>query len=319
MHIFLIHRSLQALLIISVMSFVVFMLLGLMPGDPVDLLVSGDPNLTPEDAARIKALYGLDQPLPKRYATWLTSAIQGDLGYSRLFGLPVGTVITEALAKTLLLMVCAFILTIAIAIPVGMLAARKIQSKLDYTVNLLCFSGISIPPFWLALMFILLFSVVLGWFPASYIPIGESSISVTAKSLVLPILTLTLISVGGVTRYVRASLNESIRQDYVRTALAKGLSNAQAIRRHALRNSMITVVTILALDVGAFFSGALIIEIMFGYPGMGKLIFDAINGNDYNLALATLLLSTALVLIANFIADVMYAWLDPRVHFQAAT
>ena len=297
------------------MSFVCYMLLGLMPGDPVDLLVSADPRLSAADAARLKAHYGLDQPLGKRYLNWLLTAIQGDLGYSRLYSKPVLVVIWGALQNTLILMSVAFIFSVALAIPTGMLAAKRIHSLTDYSINLLCFAGISIPAFWLALMLILLFSVFLGWLPANATPLGEVGWIDQVKGLILPILTLSMVSIGGVTRYVRSALHESLQQDYVLTAFSKGLTESQVVRRHALRNSMIPVVTILSLDLGTFFSGALIVEIMFGYPGMGKLLFDAIHGSDYNLALAGLLLATLVTLVANFLADVSYVSLDPRISY----
>ncbi len=314
---FLVSRLVQLCAVLLIMSFVVYMLLGLMPGDPIDLLVSADPRLSAEDAARLKVLYGLDQPTYSRYFTWLASALQGDFGYSRLYSKPVFDVIAIALEKTLILMGIAFIFSISIAIPAGMYAAKRIRSISDYLINLTCFAGISVPPFWLALLLILLFSVSLGWLPANSTPVGDPEFFDYVKAMILPVITLTAVSVGGITRYVRASLHDSLRQDYVRTALAKGLSEAQTIRRHALRNSLIPVITILSLDVGAFFSGALITEIMFGYPGMGKLIFDAIHSSDFNLALVGLLIATAVTLIANYCADIGYVILDPRVSFQA--
>ena len=298
------------------MSFVCYMLLGLMPGDPIDLLVSADPRLSAEDAVRLKTLHGLDQPLGKRYLNWLFSALQGDLGYSRLYAKPVLVVLWGALEKTLLLMGIAFMISVAIAIPAGVLAARRIHSLTDYSINLLCFAGISIPAFWLALMLILLFSVVLGWLPANAIPLGDAGFLEKVRGLILPVITLAIVSIGGVTRYMRASLHESLQQDYILTAYAKGLSDRQVVRRHALRNSMIPVVTVLSLDIGTFFSGALITEIMFGYPGMGKLLFDAIQGSDYNLALIGLLMATGVTLVANFIADLSYAALDPRISYR---
>ncbi len=292
------------------------MLLGLMPGDPIDLLVSADPRLSAEDAVRLKALHGLDQPLGKRYLNWLFSALQGDLGYSRLYAKPVLVVLWGALEKTLLLMGIAFVISVAIAIPAGVLAARRIHSLTDYSINLICFAGISIPAFWLALMLILLFSVVLGWLPANAVPLGDAGILEQVRGLILPVTTLAIVSIGGVTRYMRASLHESLQQDYILTAYAKGLSDRQVVRRHALRNSMIPVVTVLSLDIGTFFSGALITEIMFGYPGMGKLLYDAIQGSDYNLALIGLLMATGVTLAANFIADLSYAALDPRISYR---
>ena len=304
------------LTVIFVMSFVCYMLLGLMPGDPVDLLISADPNLTSEDAARLKALYGLDQPLFNRYLNWLAAAVQGDFGYSRLYAKPVLEVLWGALERTLVLMSIAFLFSVLLAIPTGMLAARRIHTPTDYSINFLCFAGISIPSFWLALMLILLFSVILGWLPANATPLGQVGFFQKAQALILPVITLSMVSIGGVTRYVRSSMYETLHQDYITTAYAKGLSESQVVWRHGLRNSMIPVVTILSLDLGAFFSGAVIVEIMFAYPGMGKMLFDAINGSDYNLALVGLLLATLVTLLANFLADVSYVGLDPRISYQ---
>ncbi len=304
------------LTVILVMSFICYMLLGLMPGDPIDLLISADPRLTAADAARLKTLYGLDQSLGKRYLNWLLAALQGDLGYSRLYTQPVLVIIAGALQKTLILMGLAFVVSVALAMPTGMLAARRMHTFTDYSINFVCFAGISIPAFWLALMLILLFSVVLGWLPANATPLGEVGFLDQVQALILPVITLSMVSVGGLTRYVRSALHETLQQDYITTAYSKGLSESQVIWRHGMRNSMIPVVTILSLDIGTFFSGALIIEIMFGYPGMGKLIFDAIQGSDYNLALVCLLLTTLVTLLANLLADISYITLDPRISYR---
>jgi peptide/nickel transport system permease protein len=190
-------------------------------------------------------------------------------------------------------------------------------SRLDYTVNLLAFAGISTPPFWLALLLILVFAVVLGILPAGGMgTVGGGSIWDQARFLVLPVASLTIASIGGHTRYMRAAMIETLRQDYVRTARAKGLSESRVVVGHALRNALIPVVTIIALDFGTLFSGALVTETIFAYPGMGRLIFDAIMGNDFNLALVALLFATVLTLAANILADVGYVALDRRISFR---
>ncbi len=306
-------------LVLIAMSFICYLLLGLMPGDPIDVLISSDPRLSAEDAARLKQIHGLDQPIAQRYLHWAGQALQGDFGFSRLYAKPVLDLLREALKNTFVLMSMALIVSVSIAIPAAIAAALKFQRAADYLINFLCFAGISIPAFWLSLMLILLFSVTLGWLPANAIALGEIGFWAHAKGLLLPIAALCIVSVGGLTRYLRASLHESLQQDYMITAYAKGLSARQVITRHALRNSMIPVVTIVSLDIGAFFSGALIVEIMFGYPGIGKLMFDAIQGSDYNLALAGLLTATLLTLLANFAADVIYAILDPRISYRLDT
>ena len=311
---YLLRRLAESLIVLLVMSAVIYGLIGLMPGDPIDIMISGDPNLTTEDAQRLKALYGLDRPLYERYLIWLGNALQGDFGFSRIFGQPVMDVLVPRLGNTLLLMGLAFFLAFLLALPAGVLAARKPGGWLDGAVNLIAFAGISLPPFWLAILLIILFSVTLGWLPAG--GMGDGSFGSSAQHLILPALTLTLASVGGHLRYLRAAMIEALRQDYIRTARAKGLDEVGVVTRHAMRNAMIPVVTILALDFGTLFGGALITETMFGWLGMGKTIYDAVMGKDYNLALVGLLLATVTVLLANLLADLAYAWLDPRVSYR---
>ena len=311
---FLVQRLVESLLVLWVMSFVVYGLIGLMPGDPIDLMISADPTLTAADAARLRALHGLDQPLLARYWAWLSAALTGDLGFSRLHAQPVIQVLWPALGNTVLLMGASFVLALALAMPAGILAALKPQSLADNGINLIAFAGISVPPFWLAILLIMLFAVGLGWLPAG--GMGRGGFGDHLRHAVLPILTLTLATIGGLVRFVRAAMIEALRQDYVRTARAKGLTWRRVVLGHALRNAMIPVVTIIALNFGVLFSGALITETMFGWLGMGKTIFDAIMGNDYNLALVGLLFATLTTLLANLIADLGYAWLDPRISYR---
>ena len=319
MQAYIVRRLLQGIGVLLVMSFVIYGLLGLMPGDPIDLMIQADPNLTSADIARLKALYGLDRPILERYANWASAALSGDLGYSRQFSRPVLEVLVPRLGNTLLLMGISFLLAVAIALPLGVLAASRPGSTADRIVNLFCFAGISVPPFWLALLLIMLFAVTLGWLPAGGMaPAGMQAPGFLDRLpyLVLPVITLTLASLAGLTRYLRASLIEAMREDYIRTARAKGAGEARVLWRHGVRNALIPVVTILALDFGTLFSGALITETMFAQTGMGKLIYDAIMNNDYNLALVGLLFATLVTLLANLAADVAYAKLDPRISYR---
>ncbi|MEX2299045.1 MAG: ABC transporter permease [Dongiaceae bacterium] len=311
---FLLRRLIETAILLAAMSFAIYGLIGLMPGDPIDLMMTADPRLTSADIARLKSLYGLDQPLVDRYLAWAGNAIQGDFGYSRIYAQPAADVIGDRLGNTILLMGGAFALALALALPLGMLAAWRSGRPLDHAINLVAFAGISVPQFWLAILAIILFAVVLGWLPAG--GMGDGSFEGTLRHLVLPVVTLAIASAGGILRYVRASMREALRQDFIRTARAKGVSTARLLWFHALRNAMIPVVTILALDFGALFSGALITETMFSWLGMGKTIYDAIMGNDYNLALLGLMIATALVLTCNLLADLAYAWLDPRVRYR---
>ena len=311
---FLGQRLFEALVVLFLMSFAIYGLIGLMPGDPIDLMINADPKLTPDDAARLKALYGLDRPIVERYWNWLVAALGGDLGYSRVYTKPVMEILVPRLGSTALLLGISLLLSLAIAIPLGVYAALNPYSKADYAVNMFCFAGISLPPFWLALLLILCFAVVLDWLPAGgMLTVGDGGTLDRLQYMILPVLTLTIHSVGGFTRFMRASMMETLRQDYVRTARAKGLSEARVVTGHALRNALTPLVTVVALSFGGLFSGALITETMFGWRGMGKTIFDAIMGNDFNLALVGLLFATGFTLLGNFLADLCYAWLDPRV------
>jgi peptide/nickel transport system permease protein len=308
-------RLVEIALLLALMSFVVYVLIGLMPGDPTDLLRSNDPHATAADVARLKAVYGLDRPLMARWLAWAGSALGGELGYSRLFAQPVLAAILPRLANSLLLMGTSFVFAFVLALVLGIAAARRPSSPLDAAVNAISFAGISLPSFWLALILILVFAVTLGWLPASGVA-DAGGLGDRARHLVLPVATLTLASLGSYTRYVRAAMGEALAQHHIRTARAKGAGEARVVLRHALPSAMLPLVTILALSFGSLVSGALVTETMFAYPGMGKLVFDAVMGNDYNLALAALLFAAATAMVANLAADLAYAWLDPRVSYR---
>ncbi|MBV8168217.1 MAG: ABC transporter permease [Alphaproteobacteria bacterium] len=314
---FILRRTIQALLVLALMSAAVYGLIGLMPGDPIDEMISADPRMTSADAQRLKALYGLDKPLYEHYLVWAGRALQGDFGYSRIQAKPVLDVILPRLGNTIALMLSALLIALAFAVPLGVLAAVRAQGWTDRAINLACFAGVSLPTFWLALMLIVLFAVTLQWLPAGGIDaVAGGSLGERLRHLVLPIATLVIVIIPIYTRHVRAAMIEILGLDFVQTARAKGAPEARVVWRHALPNALVPVVTVLALELGGLFSGAMIIETIFGYPGMGKLIFDAIMGNDYNLALVALLFATAATLAGNLGADLAYARLDPRVRYD---
>ena len=313
---YLIQRVTESILVLIAMSFLIYGIMALMPGDPIDVMVQSDPNLTTSDAERLKALYGLDKPLLERYKNWLSSALTGDFGYSRIHNRPTLEILVPRLINTTWLMTASLFLSLILAIPLGIYSALHPYSRSDYFINLLALGGISIPVFWLALMLIILFSVSLGWLPAGGMgSTGDGGLTDRISHMILPVVTLSIASIGSLTRYVRSAMMEVLRNEYIRTARAKGLSRYKIVYKHALRNAMIPVVTVLALSFGTLFSGALITETMFSYLGMGKLIYDSIIGNDYNLALVSLLFATGLVLTGNLLADLAYAWLDPRISY----
>ncbi|MDE1993410.1 MAG: ABC transporter permease [Rhizobiaceae bacterium] len=307
-------RLLQAVIVILVMSFLLYLLIGLMPGDPVETMLEGNPSLTPAMVAQMRALYGLDQPLYLRYGHWLYAALHGDFGYSSMYFRPVLVILGPAALQTIKLLVATQVISIPLAMVLGALAARRPGGWTDNIVSLFSFASISLPGFWTALILIIVFAVKLGWLPASGTPLlGAAPLSDVLLHMILPVTVLTFFHVGPLVRYVRASMIETLNSDFVRTARAKGLSETTVIVRHAMRNAVIPLVTVLAMSFGTLFSGALVVETIFGMLGMGKIIYDAVTNIDFNLALVGLLLATVVTLLSSLLADLAYAWLDPRI------
>ncbi|RXJ74233.1 diguanylate cyclase [Veronia nyctiphanis] len=313
--IFLLHRTLHSLLILFLVMFCTYALMGLMPGDPIDLMISSNPDIKPEDIARLKAQLGLDQPILVRFWHWFINGLQGDFGYSRFYYQPAIDVILPAAWNTIKLVGLSTIIAILLGIPFGIIAALRPKSFLDYFTSFIAFLGFSIPAFWMGLMLMLVFSVSFGLLPAGGTGAGEGDDSFwfAAKHYILPATTLSIISIASISRYMRASTIDVLRQDYVRTAIAKGASKSRVIRKHVLKNALIPVVTIIALDFGTVLGGAVLTETLFSWPGMGKVLLDSINGSDYNVALLCIIVLTINMLLGNLLADVAYSKLDPRI------
>ncbi|GAB5470233.1 MAG: ABC transporter permease [Rhodospirillales bacterium] len=303
-------RLLESLLVLWLVSLASYLLLGLMPGDPIDLMISADPDLSTADADRLRAAYGLDKPLFERYLGWLGQALQGDFGYSRHFAKPAVAVLGDAVWVTLAIAVPALLLALLLAIPLGLWAAERPGRWLDQSINLTALISLSLPTFWLAIMLIYLFAVSLRWLPAGGMGEGFGG---RIEHLILPVGVLTLSVAGVFLRFMRAAATETAGQDYVRTAKAKGVDRRGIMLRHVLPNAALPLITLTGLQLGALFSGALIVEILFRQLGMGRVLYDAVLGNDYNLALVGLMLTTAATLLGNLLADLCHAWLDPRV------
>ncbi len=311
---FIFSRLLQMLLVLLLASFAAYNLMGLMPGDPIDLMVQNNPHITAEDVARLKAEQGLDKPVYVRYFHWLGDALQGELGYSRMFSQPAISVLWEAMKNTLILVGCGTLLSILIALPVGVLCAVKQNRFTDYLISGITYLFLSTPAAWLALMLIMLFSVVYPIFPAG--GTGEADGAEGFERLrymILPILSLTLLSIASISRFMRSSMLEVFRQDFVRTAKAKGASSARVLFKHCIKNGMLPMITVLAMDIAALMSGAVLTETIFSWPGIGKLTVDAINGSDYNVAMLCFMVATTAILVMNFVADILYSKVDPRI------
>lgn len=303
-------RLVQAAITLALLSAAGYALIGLMPGDPIDLAIMADPRLSAEDAARLRALHGLDRPLWQRYLAWAGRILAGDPGFSRLYARPVADVIAPALASTLLLLGSALVLAGGLGVGLGVAAALAPGSLRDRALNGLAFAGAAMPTFWVGILLVALFAVRLGWLPAG----GEGEGGIDAvRHLVLPAATLAFANLAPYLRQTRAALLGALAEPYIRTARAKGAGRAQVVWRHAAPNAAVPVLTIASLDAAGLVSGALVTEAVFARPGMGKTIYDAILGNDYNLALLCLLLSAAVALAASLAADLGQRAIDPRL------
>ncbi len=315
---FLARRLIQMAFLLLLISLLVFGILQLIPGGPFDQLLA-DPRISQADIDHLNKLIGLDKPLPQRYAEWLARAVRLDWGDSWhvAFGQPVGKIITERLPQTIQLMGISILLSLAIALPIGMYSAMHQYSKLDYLATGLSFFGISMPVFWFGLILMIVFAVDLHWLPTSGVstPGLEKDPIDRVKHMIMPVSVLSLLFIAQWSRFMRASMLEVLTQDYLRTARAKGLSEGLVVVRHALRNALVPVITILGLDVPLLFSGAIITEGIFSWPGMGRLLLDSIFGNDWPVVTAVIMITAFLVLVGNLIADVLYAVVDPRIRY----
>ena len=302
-------RLVQIAVTMAILSFAMFLLIGLMPGDPIDLAIAGDPRLSAEDAARLRALHGLDQPLLARYAAWVGALLEGRFGHSRLFAQPVAQVIWPALLSTLALVGAALLVAAVCGIGLGLLAAAR--PRLASLVDAIAILGQSAPSFWLGILLIILFAVTLGWLPAG--GAAEGGAMEAARHLVLPVATLAIANLAAYARHSAAAVGATLHEPWVTAARARGNGEARVLLRHAFPNAAVPVLQVAALDAGALVGGALITETLFARPGMGKLIYDAVMGNDTNLALVALLLVALVTMLGTLAADLGQRALDPRL------
>ncbi len=303
-------RLVQILLTLLLLSVLIWLVMGLMPGDPLDLAMLSDPNLTQADLERRRALYGLDQPLHQRYLAWAGAVLSGDLGHSRLFARPVAEVLWPALLSTLALVGLSLLIAVLAGVGLGVAASRR--RGLAAAADLLAVVTLSMPTFWLGMLLMILFAVTLGWLPAGGTA-EEPGLAETARFLALPVATLALTSLAGYLRHSLSAMQAVLEEPYIRTARMKGLAERDVVWRHAVPNAATPVLTLISLDLGMLVSGALVTETIFARPGMGKLIYDAVMGNDYNLALLALMLVGLVTMLAALAADVAQRLLDPRI------
>ena len=321
---YVLRRLIQAVPLLLLISIIIFALLRLTPGGPLARF-ENDPTISQADLNRIRAQMGLDDPLPVQYGRWLIATLQGDFGESYTAHRPVSEMITERLPNTLRLMSVAFVTTLVIAVPVGVISAVKKYTWFDHLVTTVAFAGQSVPIFWFGLILILIFYSTLEnpWSGGPLFPSGGIS-SLDADGdfwdstwhMVLPVAMLSLAWVSWYTRFLRGSMLEVIHQDYVRTARAKGLRERWVIGRHALINALIPLVTLVALDLPALFAGAVFTETIFSWPGMGRLFYQSALRRDYPVLMAVIMMTAVLIIFCNLIADIVYGYLDPRIRYD---
>lgn len=308
----LIARRFAGLIVtLLVVSLLLFVVMALLPGDPASVMLGT--SATPETLAALQKQFGLDQPLPVRYLQWLIRALTGDIGTSYTYGVPVAELIGERLTVTLPLALMAIILSLLIAIPLGVVSAGRSGSGVDFAAGFVSQIFIAVPGFWIGLLLVMLFSVTLGWMPAGGFPGWNAGGLAAMKALLLPALALALPQAGVLTRVTRTSVLEVLSEDYVRTARSKGLSNRRALWCHALPNALVPIVTILGLQFTFLIAGAVLVENVFNLPGLGRLAYQALSQRDVLVLQNVILFFASLVILMNFLVDMLYLVIDPRL------
>ncbi len=312
-------RVLQALPTILLIAIINFLILHAAPGDIVDILAGEAGSATPEYLADLRSRFGLDQPLPVQLGRFLLRTLTLDLGYSFRHTMPVATLIFDRLPATLLLMCVSLVSAIAIGVVLGVVAARRVNRPTDGLISFLTLLCYATPTFWIGLMMIVLFSVKLSWLPTGGMITLAGNLTGFARALdiarhaILPATVLSLFYVAVYTRLMRASFLQVSGADFIRTARAKGLPERQVTWRHVFRNALLPTVTVAGLQVGSILGGAVLVETVFGWPGLGRLAYEAVFQRDFNLLLGILLISSILVIVVNIAMDLLYAKLDPRI------
>lgn len=315
---YLLRRLLISVPVLLGISLVLFAILALAPGDPFGELAL-NPNIPPEVRLNLRQQFGLDDPLVVRYGRWLTAMLRGDWGYSFVSRLPVQQLILQRLPTTLFVLGSAYVLALVLALPIGILSAVKPYSFFDQVATTFAFVGYSLPTFFTGLLFILVFSITLGWLPFIYSSTIEARglawVVEHLRHAAMPIAVLGLFEAASLTRFIRAAMLEVINQDYITTARAKGLSERLTMLKHALRNALIPVVTVAALQIPTIFTGAVITEQIFRVPGIGSLLIASIESTDTPVVMAITFVYAALVILFNILADMIYGLLDPRITY----
>ena len=321
MQTFIIRRLAQMVVLLLAISALVFLIINFAPGGPFDAIVfNSSGQVSQAQVERLNALIGLDKPWYERYVIWLANVARGDWGTSWgvAAGEPVTTVIFERLGATLLLMGLSTIISIAIAIPIGIYSAVRQYSWADYLVTALSYFGLAMPTFWFGIMMMIVFAVSLHWLPTSGMATAGEPFDLMdrIRHLVMPVTVLSLIEVATISRFMRSSMLEVLSQDYLRTARAKGLRETVVVVKHAIRNALVPVITIVGLRIPVLFSGAIVTEAIFSWPGMGQVFYQAVLASDWPIAQAIIVITAFLVIFSNLLADILYAVVDPRIRYS---
>lgn len=317
---YILKRIIQVIPVLIGISAIVFLLVKLQPGDPFSSMM--DPNLTSEMKEKMLEKLGYNDPIIIQYFKWLFRVIKGDWGYSIQFKQPVMIVIGSRIGNTAILSIASMILSILIAIPSGIVSAQKPYSKTDYLVTILAFVGLSIPSFFFGMLLIKIFSIDLGLLPISgMVTVGMDLkgfplIVDVLKHMFLPLIVLALMNTASLMRYTRSSMIEILKTDYIRTARAKGVRRRKLIYKHALKNELLPLITILTMQIPSLLSGALLTETIFVWPGIGRLNFNAVMSRDYPLIMGIVMMVALISLMSNLIADILYALVDKRIKFD---
>lgn len=314
---FILQRFVQAIPSLIGITIIGFFLVHIVPGGPAQAMLG--PKATPLRIAQINREFGLNHPLPVQYITWLGQLLHGNLGTSYYYNKSVLSLILINMPRTLSIVGISVVLAHILSIILGSIQAYFHDSKFDYGMTALTYFFYSMPSFWLGIMIILFFSINLGWFPSGGLsnPLNPNpGFGSWLSHTTLPVLTLILVTVAGWGRYMRTSMTEHLVQDYVRTARSKGLTESVVVFKHALRNSVLPLITLLGFSLPSLFSGALLIEVIFNYPGMGLLFWDAANQRDYPIILGIVVITGFLTIIGNLLADLLYGVVDPRIQYN---
>ncbi len=310
----LVRRLVGLVATLLVMSILLFVVMDLLPGDPAEIMLGT--SASADTLSALQRELGLDQPLPLRYVNWLIGVLQGDLGTSYTYGVPVAGLIAERLVVTLPLALLAILISVTIAIPLGVQAAHSHRGALDLVIGFFSHLGVAVPAFWLGLLLILLFSTGYGWLPAGGFPGWEAGLGPALMSLLLPAIALALPQAAVLIRVTRSAVLETLNEDFVRTARAKGLGEVGATWRHALPAAFVPILTVIGLQSTFLVAGAVLVENVFNLPGLGRLAFQALSQRDIVVMQDVVLCFAAIVILMNFLVDIAYIWLDPRLRMQ---